>query len=50
MVVQNDGQLDMGFYDEEVIENIIEEQQRTEEENKDVANAVKTRRNFNLEF
>lgn len=40
MAVQNDGQLDMGFYDEEVIENIIKEQQRTEEENKDVANAV----------
>lgn len=40
MAVQNDGQLDMGFFDSEVIENFVEEQQRTEEENKDVANAV----------
>ena len=40
MVVQKDGQLDMGFYNEEIIDSIIEEQQRTEEENKDVADAV----------
>ena len=40
MVVQKDGQLDMGFYNEEIIDSIVEEQQRTEEENKDVADAV----------
>lgn len=40
MAVQNDGQLDMGLFDSEVIENFVEEQQRTEEENKDVADAV----------
>lgn len=40
MVVQKDGQLDMGFYNDEIIESIVEEQQRTEEENKDVADAV----------
>lgn len=40
MVVQNDGQLNMGFYDKEVTDNIIEAQQRAEEENKDVADAV----------
>jgi hypothetical protein len=32
MAVQNDGQLDMGFFDSEVIENFVEEQQRKEEE------------------
>ncbi len=40
MVVQKDGQLDMGFYNEEIIDSIVEEQQRTKEENKDVADAV----------
>lgn len=37
---QNDGQLNMGFYDDDVIETFVEERQRTEEENIDVADAV----------
>ena len=40
MVVRKDGQLNMGFYNEEIIEGIIEEKKRTEEEDKDVADAV----------
>lgn len=40
MGIQKDGQYDMGFYDEEVIDNIVEEQKRTAEENNDVADAV----------
>lgn len=40
MSIKYDGQLDMGFYNEEIIESIAEEQRRTEEENKDVADAV----------
>lgn len=40
MGIHKDGQYDMGFYDEVVIDNIVEEQKRTAEENNDVADAV----------
>ena len=40
MMVRKDGQLNMEFYNEEIIEGIIEEKKRTEEEDKEVADAV----------
>lgn len=40
MMVRKDGQLNMGFYNDEIIEGIIEEKKRTEEEDKEVADAV----------